>query len=141
MHAMQLTLVDTTAMPLQGYVFLTALPGPNGYDPAWNAALASTQCMLPNITVCAYNAISNTQVRHGERGAAGFRARHASTGCLCCLRPVEGDAPAPYARCPGHGQHHATRLAYKYGHIMPLCEPGQQRTTGSGPQGIRGGPL
>lgn len=60
---LQLTLVDTTAMPLQGYVFLTALPGPNGYDPAWNAALASTQCMLPNITVCAYNAISNTQVR------------------------------------------------------------------------------
>lgn len=60
---LQLTFTDMTAMPLVGRVYMAALAGPNGYDPAWNSAFGSSSCPMEDVTVCAYNAVSNTQVR------------------------------------------------------------------------------
>lgn len=47
---------------MQGYVYLAALPGPDGYDDIWNAAFGGARCMLENATVCAYNVISNSTI-------------------------------------------------------------------------------
>lgn len=63
----QLLLRDMTAMPLQGRVFLAALPGQ--YDPVWNAVLGSSQCPMAGVTVCAYNAVDGRQVPTTTRAA------------------------------------------------------------------------
>lgn len=59
-------------------MWLQALTGPNGYSQEWNDALGDAQCPSANVTICAYDATDNTQVKH----------RMCDTGTIPCPRSL-----------------------------------------------------
>lgn len=108
-------LIDMTAMPVSGQVFIGQLAG---YSPAFNAALAGKKCAVVNASVCAFNVATNAQVGPGCAPQLAQVCRvltmpqyRQGTLCMVLLHPLPRlmlDA--------GHMRHHRFRWALQHGH-------------------------
>lgn len=69
-HAcMQLAVIDMTALPVSGRVYLAALPT---YSKAIITSFGATRCPVEGATVCAYNSLDGNQVRLGATLLGSF---------------------------------------------------------------------
>lgn len=59
LNMMQMLVVDTTAMPVSGRVYMGSY---SGYSPAVNEAFGSKTCSIEGATVCAFNSLDGAQV-------------------------------------------------------------------------------
>lgn len=82
----QLAVIDMTALPVSGRVYLAALPT---YSKAIIATFGATRCPVEGATVCAYNSLDGNQVRHGATLLGPFPQGQPESRCreeAACLQ-------------------------------------------------------